>query len=164
GLLALSRIGRKPITYSPVSLRELVDEAIALTQNNPDTTIPAEFVIGELPTVQGDATLLQQVLSNLISNAVKFSRHQPAPRIEIGTLPEGTIFIRDNGVGFQMAYADKLFGAFQRLHAQTEFEGTGIGLAIVQRIIHRHGGIIWAESQPNQGATFHFTLGNAVER
>ncbi|MCY7284245.1 MAG: PAS domain S-box protein, partial [Cyanobacteria bacterium CAN_BIN43] len=164
GLLALSRIGRKPITYSPVSLRELVDEAIALAQNNPDTTIPVEFVIGELPTIQGDAALLQQVLSNLIGNAVKFSCHHPTPRIEIGSLPGGTIFIRDNGVGFQMEYADKLFGAFQRLHAQTEFEGTGIGLAIVQRIIHRHGGTIWAESQPNQGATFHFTLGNAVER
>jgi len=158
GLLTFSRLGRKPITYSPVSLRELVDEAIVLAQNNPDTTIPVEFVIGELPTIQGDVTLLQQVLSNLIGNAVKFSRHHPTPRIEIGSLPGGTIFIRDNGVGFQMEYADKLFGAFQRLHAQTEFEGTGIGLAIVQRIVHRHGGIIWAESQPNQGAIFYFTI------
>ena len=158
GLLTFSRLGRKPIVYSPVSLRELVDEAIVLAQNNPDTTSPVEFVIGELPTIQGDVTLLQQVLSNLIGNAVKFSRHQPAPRVEIGTLPDGTIFVRDNGVGFDMKYVDKLFGTFQRLHAQTEFEGTGIGLAIVQRIVHRHGGTIWAESQPNQGATFYFTI------
>ena len=161
GLLTLSRLGRKPMEHKPVPLRLLVDEAIALLQNSPETTVRVEFVIGELPTVQGDATLLQQVLSNLIGNAVKFSRNHPAPRIEIGTLPEGTIFVQDNGVGFEMAYADKLFGAFQRLHAQTEFEGTGIGLAIVQRIIHRHGGTIWAESQPNQGATFHFTVGEA---
>ncbi len=163
GLLTLSRLGRKPMEYKPVLLRSLVDEAIALVRNSPETTVPPEFVIGNLPTVQGDATLLQQVLSNLIGNAVKFSRHHPDPRIEIGTLPEGTIFVQDNGVGFQMAYADKLFGAFQRLHAQTEFEGTGIGLAIVQRIIHRHGGIIWAESQPNQGATFYFTVGEATQ-
>lgn len=159
GLLTLSRIGRKPMTYATVNLRELVNEAIALGQNSPETIVPVEFVIGALPTVQGDATLLQQVLSNLIGNAVKFSRHNAAPRIEIGSLPEGTIFVRDNGVGFQMEYADKLFGAFQRLHAQAAFEGTGIGLAIVQRIIHRHGGEIWAESQPNQGATFYFTIG-----
>ncbi len=158
GLLTFSRLGRKPIAYSPVSLRELVDEAIVLAQNNPDTTSHVDFVTGELPTIQGDATLLQQVLSNLIGNAVKFSRHQPAPRVEIGTLPEGTIFVRDNGVGFDMKYVDKLFDTFQRLHAQTEFEGTGIGLAIVQRIVHRHGGTIWAESQPNQGATFYFTI------
>ncbi len=160
GLLTLSRIGRKPMDYQPVRLRELVDEAIALVHNQPETMAPVEFAIGPLPTVQGDATLLQQVLSNLISNAVKFSRHQPTPCIEIGSLPEGAIFIKDNGVGFQMEYADKLFGAFQRLHAQNAFEGTGIGLTIVQRIIHRHGGTIWAESQPNQGAIFYFTVGN----
>ena len=161
GLLSLSRLSRKPIAYDPLLLRDLVDRAIALAQNQTAPTTPVEFVIGELPTVQGDTTLLQQVLSNLIGNAVKFSRHHPSPQIEIGTLPDGTLFVRDNGVGFQMEYADKLFGAFQRLHTLTEFEGTGIGLAIVQRIIHRHGGTIWAESQPNQGATFYFTLGDA---
>ena len=161
GLLSLSRLSRKPIAHEPVSLRELVEEAIALLQNQPETPSPAKFVIGELPIIQGDATLLQQVLSNLIGNAVKFSRHQPSPQIEIGCLPDGTLFVKDNGVGFQMEYADKVFGAFQRLHAQSEFEGTGIGLAIVQRIIHRHGGTIWAESQPNQGAVFYFTVGNS---
>ena len=85
---------------------------------------------------------------------MKFSRNQPDPHIEIDSLPDATIRIKDNGVGFQMEYADKLFGAFQRLHSQTEFEGTGIGLAIVQRIVQRHGGSVWAEGYPNQGATF----------
>lgn len=106
------------------------------------------------------------MFANLIDNAVKFSRvcetaanqnRQPA-EIEIGSLSDGIIFVRDHGVGFQMEYADQLFGAFQRLHSRSEFEGHGIGLAIVQRIIHRHGGKIWAESQPNQGATFYFKL------
>ncbi|TVQ17727.1 MAG: PAS domain S-box protein [Leptolyngbya sp. DLM2.Bin15] len=163
GLLTLSRIGRKPIVYASVPMRELVEEAIALVTDQSPTLVPIEFRIGNLPMVQGDATLLQQVLSNLISNAVKFSRTQPDPWVEVSSLPDGTLFVRDNGVGFQMDYADKLFGAFQRLHAQTDFEGTGIGLAIVQRIIHRHGGTIWAESQPNQGATFYFTLGSPAQ-
>lgn len=109
--------------------------------------------------VTGDPTLLQQVLSNLISNAVKFTRDRTPATIVIDALPDGTIFVKDNGVGFPMEYADRLFGAFQRLHSQREFEGTGIGLAIVWRIIHRHGGRIWAESLPNQGATFYFKLG-----
>ncbi|UIE40166.1 sensor histidine kinase [Leptodesmis sichuanensis] len=160
GLLTLSRIGRKDMTSDLVSLRALVDEAIALVQSHSETASSVEFAIGKLPTVQGDTTLLQQVFSNLINNAVKFSRNHPAPRIEIGSLPDGTLFVKDNGVGFQMEYADKLFGAFQRLHSQAVFEGSGIGLAIVQRIIHRHGGIIWAESSPNQGATFYFTIGS----
>jgi PAS domain S-box-containing protein len=163
GLLTLSRTSRKVMEHRPVPLYPLVQEAIALVQPASETRTPVEFVVGELPTVWGDATLLQQVMYNLIENAVKFSRHQPTPRIEIGTLSRGIFFIRDNGVGFQMEYADKLFGAFQRLHAQTEFEGTGIGLAIVQRIIHRHGGRIWAESQPHQGATFYFTLEPALD-
>jgi len=106
----------------------------------------------------GDPILLQQVFRNLIGNAVKFSRNHPQPRIEIDSLPDQTIRIKDNGVGFQMEYADKLFGAFQRLHSEQEFEGTGIGLAIVQRIIQRHGGSIWAEGYPDQGATFFIKL------
>jgi PAS domain S-box-containing protein len=159
GLLTLSRLGRRSMDFAPVPLGQLADEAIALIQSQLEPTKPIEFVIGSLPTVQGDATLLQQVFSNLISNAVKFSRNQPSPLIEIGSLPNKTVFVRDNGVGFDMKYADKLFGAFQRLHSQAAFEGTGIGLAIVQRIIHRHGGEIWAESHPQQGATFYFTLG-----
>jgi PAS domain S-box-containing protein len=158
GLLTLSRLGRKPMALEPVALRPLVEEAITLAKANLKDGASIDVIIGDLPTVRGDATLLQQVLSNLVGNAVKFSRYTSAPRIEIGATEEGAIFVRDNGVGFDMKYADKLFGAFQRLHGQIEFQGTGIGLAIVQRIIHRHGGSVWAESQPTQGATFYFTI------
>ncbi|MCM1982231.1 PAS domain S-box protein [Lyngbya confervoides] len=159
GLLTLSRLGRKPMVQRSVPLRDLVQEAMALLQSELGDSAAVEFVVGDLPIVQGDTTLLQQVVTNLMDNAVKFSRTQPQPRVEIGALPQGTIFFKDNGVGFQMEYANKLFGSFQRLHDQRDFEGTGIGLAIAQRIILRHGGRIWAESQPNQGATFYFTLG-----
>lgn len=161
GLLTLSRLGRRQLEQTPVNLTTLVERAIALVQ--PPTAKSGEraieFEVGDLPTVMGDAALLQQVFSNLIDNAVKFSRDQQPARVAIGTLQDGTLFIRDNGVGFNMDYADQLFGAFQRLHSQKAFEGTGIGLAIVQRAIHRHGGTIWAESQPENGATFYFTLG-----
>lgn len=161
GLLTLSRLGRQPLVSHPVNLYQLVDAAIALvkdrTQINEHSSI--EFTACDLPTVSGDPTLLQQVFSNLIDNAVKFSCDRQPARIEIGTLPDSTIFVRDNGVGFQMQYAEQLFRAFGRLHSQKEFKGTGIGLAIVQRIIHRHGGTIWAESIPDRGATFYFKLG-----
>ncbi|MBD2178958.1 PAS domain-containing protein [Pseudanabaena sp. FACHB-1998] len=158
GLLILSRFGRKPLDFHQISVRELVDEAIEIICTDPAHNPALEFAIGELPNLVGDATLLHQVFRNLIDNAVKFSRNQPKPVIEIDSLPDGTIRIKDNGAGFQMEYADKLFGAFQRLHNEKEFEGTGIGLAIVQRIIQRHGGSIWAESSPNQGATFFVKL------
>jgi len=154
GLLVLSRYGRKPLDAKPVSIRELIDDAIEVLSSDPKHNPNLEFVIGELPNTIGDPTLLQQLFRNLISNAVKFSRNQPNPRIEIDSLPDQTIRIKDNGVGFQMEYADKLFGVFQRLHNEQDFEGTGIGLAIVQRIAQRHGGSVWAESSPNQGATF----------
>ncbi|HCF29141.1 MAG TPA: hypothetical protein DEV81_18505 [Cyanobacteria bacterium UBA11049] len=160
-LLTLSRLGRQPLVSHPVNLRQLVDAAIVLvkdrTQTNEHSSI--EFSIGDLPTVSGDPTLLQQVFSNLIDNAVKFSCNCQVAQIEVGTLPDSTIFVKDNGVGFQMEYAEQLFAAFGRLHSQKEFKGTGIGLAIVQRIIHRHGGTIWAESVVHQGATFYFKLG-----
>jgi PAS domain S-box-containing protein len=158
GLLTLSRMTRRQIEYKPVNIKQLVEEAIFFIQSNPGESTPVEFVLGHLPTVNGDETLLQQVFSNLIDNAVKFSRNHPTPLVEISSLPDRTIFIKDNGVGFSMEYADKLFGAFQRLHSQKEFEGTGIGLAIVQRIIHRHGGTIWVESQLGQGTTFYFKI------
>lgn len=164
GLLMLSRMGRRQMQTSEVDLNALVKTAIDFASHNPVVVASTEFRVDPLPTVAGDATLLQQVLSNLIENALKFSRDRHPACIEIGSLPDGTIFVRDNGVGFDMRYVDQLFGAFQRLHSQREFEGTGIGLAIVQRIIHRHNGTIWAESQPNQGATFYFTLNaNATE-
>lgn len=154
GLLILSRYGRKPLESKLISIRELIDEAIEVICTDPQYNPLLEFTIGDLPHTTGDPTLLQQVFFNLISNAVKFSRNQPKPHIEISSLPDQTIQIKDNGVGFQMEYADKLFGAFQRLHNEKDFEGTGIGLAIVQRIIQRHGGNVWAESSPDQGATF----------
>jgi light-regulated signal transduction histidine kinase (bacteriophytochrome) len=117
--------------------------------------------IGELPGAYGDPTMLRQVLQNLVSNAFKFSSKSAEPRIAIGAQQqqERTVyFVADNGVGFNMRDADKLFGVFQRLHAEQEFSGTGAGLAIVKRLIERHDGTIWVESTPNAGATFYFTL------
>jgi light-regulated signal transduction histidine kinase (bacteriophytochrome) len=121
-----------------------------------------EWIIGDLPIVSGDAAMLRVVLANLIGNAIKFTRHRETARVEIGSRhgrdTEAVISVRDNGVGFDMTYADKLFGVFQRLHRADEFEGTGIGLATARRIIVRHGGRIWAEGSPGQGAVFHFSL------
>ena len=120
-----------------------------------------EVTVQQLPVCVADAVLLRQVFSNLIGNAVKFTEKTAAPRIEIGAREEnGTTvyYVRDNGAGFDMAYADKLFGVFQRLHTQEEFEGTGVGLAIVQNIIQRHGGKIWANSHPGEGTVISFSL------
>jgi len=154
GLLTLSRYGRRPLDSKQLSIRELVDEAIEMIRSDSHFNSSIKFAIADLPIKYGDRALLQQVFHNLIGNAVKFSCNEPHPCIEIDCLADGTIRIQDNGVGFQMEYADKLFGAFQRLHSHNEFEGTGIGLAIVQRIVQRHGGSVWAEGYPNQGATF----------
>jgi len=117
--------------------------------------------IGELPDCFADRALLEQVLINLLSNAIKFSAGRDDPRIEVGALRQGAdlvYYVRDNGVGFDMRYADRLFGVFQRLHPPESFEGTGIGLSIVHRIITRHGGRVWADSRPGDGSTFYFSL------
>ena len=122
-----------------------------------------EFILGELPEISADRITITQVWINLISNALKYTRKKERAVIEISCeLQEKTMiyYIKDNGTGFDMAYYDKLFGVFQRLHSQEEFEGTGVGLAIVQRIIEKHDGKIWAQSKVNEGATFYFTLGN----
>jgi PAS domain S-box-containing protein len=159
-LLAFSRLSRQPLSKQAVSMEALVRGALEeLVPQCNERKI--EIVNGGLPAGHGDPALLRQVWVNLLSNAIKYSRNTEQARIEIGALAQGqanVYFVRDNGAGFDMKYADKLFGVFQRLHRADQFEGTGIGLAIVQRVVHRHGGRVWAEARPNEGATFYFTL------
>jgi PAS domain S-box-containing protein len=160
-LLSFSQMGRHIQAFQKVALEELVRDI--LRELEADTAgRKIDWRIDDLPVVSGDKAMLRIVLVNLISNALKFTRSREKAAIEIGSLADPTsetmIFVRDNGVGFDMTYADKLFGVFQRLHHTDEFEGTGIGLAIVQRIIARHGGRIWAEGEPDQGAAFYFAL------
>lgn len=159
GLLTLSRVGRQTLRRRPVNLNDLVPSVLGLL--NLDTTDACQITLEPLPTVAGDSTLIQQVFANLLENAVKFSRDRTPARITIGCQADGPLYVQDNGVGFDMAYADKLFTPFQRLHSTTAFPGTGIGLAIVQRIIHRHQGRIWVDSAPDQGTTVFFTLAAA---
>lgn len=163
GLLTLSQAGRRTLEQRPVNLYSLVEKAIQLVQANEGEASRIEFQIGALPTVIGDEAMLQQVFTNLLDNAVKFSRDRPSPKITIQALANQVIQIQDNGVGFPIEFADQLFGAFQRLHANTEFEGTGIGLAIVRRVMQRHGGTVWADSQPDHGATFYLQFDTIPE-
>ena len=160
-LLNLARIGRKElIRQEAVSLGDLVRKAVSDFSAETEQR-GIEWCIHALPAVTCDPALLSLVFSNLLSNALKFTRGVEHPVIQVGTQTNGgrvTIFVRDNGVGFDSRYADKLFGVFQRLHREEDFEGTGIGLATVQRIIQRHGGDVWAESTPGQATTFYFTL------
>ena len=161
-LLVFSRLGRKPLEMGPVDLASLM-QSVVEEQRQADPKRAIEVVVHSFPATLGDAGLLRQALSNLIENAFKFTRRQPKARIEIGSRVEGAetvYYVRDNGAGFDMKYATKLFGVFQRLHGESDFEGTGVGLALVQRIVHRHGGRVWAEAQVDQGATFYFTLGS----
>ncbi|HEY6441945.1 MAG TPA: PAS domain S-box protein [Candidatus Acidoferrales bacterium] len=160
GLLNLAGIGRKEILRCDVNLKDLVQGAIADFSSETEKC-KVEWRMDPLPMVNCDPRLLSLVFSNLLSNALKFTRGVEHPIIQIGTQPNGsgvTIFVRDNGVGFDSRYADKLFGVFQRLHRAEDFEGTGIGLATVQRIIQRHDGEVWAESTPGEVTTFYFTL------
>ena len=159
-LLHFSRFGRQPLKCARVPLREVVEQCVARLEESRDSRRPS-VQIGELPDCFADRALLEQVLINLLSNAIKFSAGRDDPRIEVGTLRQGAdivYYVRDNGVGFDMRYADRLFGVFQRLHPQESFEGTGIGLSIVHRIITRHGGRVWADSRPGEGTTFYFSL------
>jgi signal transduction histidine kinase len=163
-LLAFSRIGRTETRNTEVDLEQLVKEAVAeIGQDTKGRDIA--WKIGALPLCYGDRSMLRLVVVNLVSNAVKFTRMRKPAEIEIGCVDRNQkqveVFVRDNGAGFDMQYVNKLFGVFQRLHLPEQFEGTGIGLATVQRIIHRHGGQVRAEGTVDQGATFYFSLPKA---
>jgi signal transduction histidine kinase len=162
GLLTLSRIGRRDLQLYPVDFTNLAQEVINNLTSD-DQIGHANIVLDPLPKTHGDPALLKQLLFNLISNAVKYSHKEETPQIIISSFEENgepVYFVKDNGVGFDMQYANKLFGVFQRLHSVEDYEGTGIGLATVYRIVMRHNGRIWAEAAVNEGATFFFTLGS----
>jgi PAS domain S-box-containing protein len=160
-LLAFSRMNRTAVSMQRVRLDEVVRESLQELAMDPEVA-RVTWTIQPLPEVEGERAMLKQVFVNLMGNAWKYSRQRSQPTVEIGTRPseadEVVVFVRDNGVGFDMQYADKLFGVFQRLHRADEFEGTGIGLASVRRIVERHGGRTWAEAAVDQGATFYFSL------
>jgi light-regulated signal transduction histidine kinase (bacteriophytochrome) len=159
-LLGLSRLGRQQLHLQPALLGEIVAQVLTdITADIRDRQI--EWKLGGLPLVECDQGLMKQVFANLLANAVKYTQQRERAIIEIGQMTiegETVIFVRDNGAGFEMDRAHKLFGAFQRLHRQEDFEGTGVGLATVRRIVQRHGGRIWAQGEVDKGATFYFTL------
>jgi len=163
-LLDFARLGKKPLVFSAIDMtapaREVYRELRAAQPEG-----EAEFHLATLPTSWGDSALLRQVLANLLSNALKYVSKERVPRIEVSGRADGAecvYCVKDNGVGFDMAYYDKLFGVFQRLHSEKEFSGTGVGLAIVQRVVARHGGRVWAESKQDQGSSFYFSLPQAA--
>lgn len=179
-LLAFSRLGRQALKRERVDSEQLLQQVLGDLQVDQNER-KIEILIGSLPPCFADPHLLRQVWFNLLANAVKFTRTREVAKIEVGAgrllppsfLPEGVApgrgemkpvdayFVRDNGVGFDMQYAGKLFGVFQRLHSAESYEGTGVGLAIVQRIIHHHGGLVWADAEVDKGATFYFTIGES---
>jgi len=159
-LLTISRTSRQPLA------KRTVDPAIIVRQvleelHDELAGRKVEVIVGDLPHCQADPAMLRRVIFNLISNAVKFTRKREEAQIEIGSINNGentTYFVKDNGVGFDMCYYDKLFGVFSRLHSESDYEGTGVGLTIAARIVHRHGGSVWAEADVGKGAAFYFTL------
>jgi signal transduction histidine kinase len=158
-LLAFSRLSRKPLSKQHITTRAIVEQVLREVRQQAEGRC-VDVSIGHLPQIWGDPALLKQVFMNLIDNAFKYTRMRANAVIEIGSreiVNEQVFFVRDNGAGFDMQYADKLFGVFQRLHRAEDFEGTGVGLAIVQRIVQRHGGRVWAEAAVGRGATFYFT-------
>jgi len=159
-LLEFSRLGRRDVARRPTDMRHLVDESLEILKPATEGR-DIDFRIGELPTLDCDPALIKHVIVNLLSNAIKFTRDNKPAIIEIGQIAADetpVVYVRDNGVGFDMRYVDKLFGIFQRLHRREDFEGIGVGLATVQRVIHKHGGRVWAESEIGKGATFYFAL------
>jgi light-regulated signal transduction histidine kinase (bacteriophytochrome) len=159
-LLNFSRLGKHEIIKGVTDIEGLVNQVIA-ERGDKNNKNPVTWLVHPLPDVEADINTMKQVWINLIDNAVKYSGNEEQPIIEIGVIKKGMeiiFFIKDNGVGFDQQYSNKLFKVFQRLHSANEFEGTGVGLALVEKIISRHGGRIWAEGQVNKGATFYFTL------
>jgi light-regulated signal transduction histidine kinase (bacteriophytochrome) len=165
-LLSFSRIGRVEKREATVSLEQLVTEVVR--EIRPDAGARAiAWRIGALPDLHADRSMLRLVFVNLLANAVKFTRPRDQAEIEVGAFErerDVVVFVKDNGVGFDMKYLNKLFGVFQRLHRSEDFEGTGIGLATVQRVVHRHGGTVWAEGAVNAGATFFFSVPQTAKR
>jgi light-regulated signal transduction histidine kinase (bacteriophytochrome) len=159
-LLVFSRMGRVEMQKTTLNMEPLVKEAIEKLAHDAKGR-KVNWKTGSFPQIHGDPAMFRQVFINLLGNALKYSRNQPTTQIEIGCTEkenEVVFFVKDNGVGFDMLYADKLFCVFQRLHSSDEFEGTGIGLANVRRIIQRHGGKTWAEGAVDGGATFYFSM------
>jgi len=160
-LLTFSRLGRKELARTPIVMGDMARSAF--DELGPPAR-EATLRVSDIPPAVGDPAMVRQVFANLLSNALKFAGKNGGAVIEVGGhdgAGENTYFVKDNGVGFDMKYADKLFGVFQRLHSNEEFEGTGVGLAIVQRVVYRHGGRVWAEGESGAGATFYFTLPGA---
>lgn len=159
-LLTFSRLGRKEIKKTRINMEKFTKDILEEFRGvSPEGRL--KIKINALPFAYADSSLIHEVLVNFLSNAIKFSKNEKSSVIEVGAKrgeDENIYYVKDNGVGFDMKYSDKLFGVFQRLHGQEEFKGTGVGLALVQRIIHKHGGRVWAEGKVNKGATFHFTL------
>jgi light-regulated signal transduction histidine kinase (bacteriophytochrome) len=156
----LARVGRHALNLQVGSLNSIIEDVVSLLQPEAEGRA-VNWEIAKLPSANCDPLLIRQVFQNLISNALKFTRTRERTVIEINHRLENgqtVIFVRDNGVGFDMKYVDKLFGVFQRLHRAEDFAGTGVGLAIVQRIVHKHGGRVWAQAESGKGATFCFTL------
>jgi light-regulated signal transduction histidine kinase (bacteriophytochrome) len=163
-ILQFSRTGRTEINYSEIDMAAMAHAVAEEMRTTAPDTLHVE--IAPIPTIRGDSAMMRQVFANLFSNAIKFSRNCAVPVIRVGaTVKDGEVVyhMQDNGAGFDMHYADQLFGVFKRLHNTSEFEGTGIGLAIVKRIITRHGGRVWAEGKVNGGATFYFALPQAEQ-
>jgi light-regulated signal transduction histidine kinase (bacteriophytochrome) len=165
-LLAFSRMSRQQVEAAQIDMMALA-QAVFGEQAAQAPGRQLRFKVQPLPPARGDRAMLRQALANLFSNAIKYTRPRAVAEIEIGGRTEGEeniYYVKDNGVGFDMKYAGKLFGVFQRLHNEEEFEGTGVGLALVQRVIHRHGGRVWAEAKLNEGSTLYFTLPMGKDR
>lgn len=165
GLLVLAKFGRQPLNLRTTNLNDVVSRVVRRMKTELNAR-QIEWRINPLPSLVCDETLMERVFTNLLENAVKYTRTREAALIDVGRDDQegkNTIYVRDNGAGFDMKYADRLFGAFQRLHSQEQFEGTGLGLATVRRIIQRHGWRVWAESQPHKGATFFISSANSLD-